>query len=581
VRVVLALALVACNGNAPAPPAPPPPRDARPTAPTGLVRGSIAIDGGRACAIEATRRVACWGRTGDRFDATPVEVPDLDDVVGLAAGPSMTCAWTSHGRVRCWGGERFSPHLDDIVQVSVGIDSACGLHATGRVSCWTNGKPLLEVAGLTDAVEIAGAFSFGAEQLCARTKSGEVICGNQVSALKPIPELAGATSLAGAGARFAVLLPDHRLASWVGWTGRPMPTFISGVAGERVIVAGHLSADAELCVLGTHSHCAAWANEPSLAISAPRPLPDGVRDLATDLEATCMRIADRVTCSGRVGRLGDGAPEYPRDFVAVRGIADARQLAAVGRTMCVLRGNGHVACWGERVGGGAIDREPVELPDVTDATEIAMQGDDRGDGAIGIAVAVCARRAHGATCWTNQDGRLQATDPPELAPATKLYAGAAICGVSSAGTVGCVRFGENRGYIPGFSPSDYETFVYRGSASARGRRIAHALEGRLQRALRSHRLSPGFRDPEASGSPGRTTPAFQPPAEARTDVVEVRWIEWLREGDYNDVRGALCERRADGTVACWGERDYLGAGHHSTRDDQVSVAGFATTGRAD
>jgi hypothetical protein len=30
--------------------------------------------------------------------------------------------------------------------------------------------------------------------------------------------------------------------------------------------------------------------------------------------------------------------------------------------------------------------------------------------------------------------------------------------------------------------------------------------------------------------------------------------------------------RHDGTVACWGERDYLGAGQRTTRTDPVTVA---------
>jgi len=38
------------------------------------------------------------------------------------------------------------------------------------------------------------------------------------------------------------------------------------------------------------------------------------------------------------------------------------------------------------------------------------------------------------------------------------------------------------------------------------------------------------------------------------------------------VRGVLCIRRRDGKVLCWGERDLLGAGQHSTREDPVIVA---------
>jgi hypothetical protein len=562
-RALLVLAVCGCSMGGP-----PPSRDEPPTAPDTIVRGSIAVDGDRACAIEATGKVACWGRTS----ATPAEVPALADVVGVAAGPSATCAWTTHGAVVCWGDDpsvQLAPTFTDIVQVSLGIDSACGLHASGRVSCWSNGgKDAHDVPGLADAVEIAGAFGVGAEELCARTKSGVVTCGNQVRPLAAIPELAGATSIAGAGCRFAALMPGHRVASWVGYTGRPMPVFLANVDGERVIVGGHLNGKAELCVLGAHARCWAWSDEPSTLSEAP-PLRAGVRDLAVDTEATCMRIGERVECSGRLGRLGDGETEYPHDFVPVEGIADARQLEAVGRTTCALRATGRVACWGERLldedeTRHPIDHVPVELPGVTDAVEIAMEGADRGQGGIGVAVAVCARRTHGATCWTVKHGEFQTSDAPELAPAVKLYSGPTICGVSASGAVRCVPLLHDQGYIPTFSEDDYEKFVYAGPADAALGRITRELEKRLRHALASNKQLEGFHASGTSDAVGRISRTFQPPNGA--DVIEQRRIEWAVDWDNERVRGALCVRHSNGTVACWGERDYLGAGQHSTRD---------------
>jgi hypothetical protein len=576
-RAALVVAVCGCSMGGP-----PPSRDEPPPADVTLVRGSIAVDGDSACAIEASGKVACWGRSS----ATPVEIPKLDDVVGLAAGPSTTCAWTARGAVACWGDDArnsLAPNFDDIVQISAGIDSTCGLHASGRVSCWSNGsKDAHDVPGLADAVEIAGAYSVGAEELCARSKSGDVTCGNQVKPLAAIPELAGATSLGGAGCRFAALMPGHRVASWVGYTGRPMPAFLANVDGERVIVGGHLNGKAELCVLGAHARCWAWSDEPSTLVEAP-PLRAGVRDLAVDTEATCMRIGDRVECSGRLGRLGDGETEYPHDFVPVEGIADARQLEAVGRTTCALRATGRVACWGERLldddatRGPALDREPVELPGVTDAVEIAMEGADRGNGGIGVAVSVCARRAHGVMCWTVKHGDFQASDAPELAAAVKLYSGPTICGVSASGAVGCVPLHHAEGYIPTFSEDDYEKFVYAGSADAALGRITRELEKRLRRALASNKQLEGFHRSGTTDLIDRIGPTFPPPLDQAgaprkemlgmiLDVIEQRRIEWAVDWDSERVRGARCVRRSNGTVLCWGERDYLGAGQHSTRD---------------
>jgi hypothetical protein len=550
---------------------------------TGIVRASLAVDGDRACAIEATGKVACWG-SGPHGGATPVEVPALDDVTGLAAGPSATCAWTTHGAVACWGDDlrtRFAPPFDDVVQVSVGIDSACGLHASGRVTCWDDGSNAgREVAGVVDAVEIAGAAGFGAEALCARTKAGAVTCGNRVSPFEPLPELAGATSLAGAGGRFAALVPGHRLARWVGWTGALMAMILDGVDADRVLVGGHLNGAAALCVLGAHARCWTWSGEPTVALADAPPLPAGLRDLAFDTEATCGRIGDRVACWGRRGRLGDGEPEYPRDLVPVAGLADARQLEAAGRTLCALRATGKVACWGERLRGAdddrgvvAIDRTPVELPGVTDAVEIAMASADRGDGELGVAVLVCARRPRGATCWTTVHGHLQAADAPALASAVKLYAGPTVCGVTAGRAVRCVPLPLTGGFVPGFSPDDYERYVYQGSSEDTGRRIADELARRLHRALASNQRLDGFHGANVSDPIGATSAAFRPPLDKLTAVPELRRIAWAVDWDQARVRGALCARRGDGTVGCWGERDYLGVDQRSTRADPVEVAG--------
>ncbi|HEY1555729.1 MAG TPA: hypothetical protein VGF94_12915 [Kofleriaceae bacterium] len=536
------------------------------------MRASIAVDDEQACAVEASGHVKCW-----RDRAVDV---GLADAIGVAAGADGTCAWTKQGAVSCWSAGAPPARvagLDDVVQVSVGESGACALHPNGRVSCWSGSEAPHDVPAPAGVIEIAGSYGGGAVRLCVRTTAGEVACGNSVVAFEAIPELAGATSLAGAGARFAVLTADHRLATWVGWTGRPMPAYVDGVDGDRVILGGHLNEDAGACVLGAHARCWAWACEPSLRLTESPPLPAGVRDLALDDDATCARIGDRVECWGRVGRLGDGTPEYPTDFVAVAGLTGVRQLDAVGRTLCALRGDGHVACWGERLrsGGedgaepGAIDIAPVELPGVTDAIEIAMEATDRGDGTDG-AIAVCARRARGATCWTATHGTMQAADAPELAAATKLYSGPAVCGIAAHGDVHCAHFAFDRGHIPGFSERDYERFVYSGKPGA----VRDELVRRVKHALAGGHLPVGFHDPAGSDPVGPTDARFQPPTAALAGFERLRRIAWATV--YRErVHGALCGRRADGTVACWGDRDYLGAGQTSDRAAPVAVTGLA------
>lgn len=132
-RAILVLAVCGCATRTLPPLQDRPVQAKPPAAAEGIVRGTIAVDGDRACAIEASGGVACWGHGGaGPADATPVEVPGLHDVVGLAAGPSAMCAWTARGAVACWGpnsGDRFGPRLDDIVQV---LDRARAREAAAR-----------------------------------------------------------------------------------------------------------------------------------------------------------------------------------------------------------------------------------------------------------------------------------------------------------------------------------------------------------------------------------------------------------------------------------------------------------------
>jgi hypothetical protein len=568
-RTLVVVALAGCGATAQQPSTPPQHREPAPID-DSIVRDTIAVDDDHACAIQATGRVACWGRgSAGRLATVPFEVVGLDAAVGVSVGDGSTCAWTANGRVFCWRGDArgsFVPGLDDIVQISVN----CALHATGRVSCWPSEGSPRDIAGISDAVELAGMYAGGAMQLCARTKAGVVMCGNSVDKFEPIPELTGATSIAGAGARYAVLLPGHRLATWVGFTGYPMPQFVDDVDAERVIVGGHLNEhNHSVCVIGGHARCWSWSAEP-LTLSDAAPPPPGTRDLAMDPEAMCARVGNRVVCSGRIGRLGDGSSEYADRFAAVDGVGPARQLVAIGRTFCALRETGRVVCWGEQPydseahGASSIELRPVELPGVSDAVEIAMEVTGRGDGTP-TAMAVCARRPRVTTCWTAHGGKLVAADRAELAGATKLYAGPAVCGMFAGNVIRCVRFGE--GSVPGFAEDDYENYVYRNG----GKAITRVLAQRLGAALRANKVPDGFENAAAIDANGPTDVTFQPPKP--TDVVEQRRIAW-EIYDPKRARGAVCVRHRNGTIACWGERDYLGIGQQTTRTDAVPVRGI-------
>lgn len=150
-----------------------PPREERkPTSPKGL-SSVVALAAGRhhVCAAKEDGHVWCWGLRGGGVlgprpaaaggagarqaaaggTDTPAEVPDLDGVVELAAGETLSCARRRNGEVWCWGDvpvpmpgrerkassrdPRPVPQLEGAVQIGVSADTICARRADGDVEC--------------------------------------------------------------------------------------------------------------------------------------------------------------------------------------------------------------------------------------------------------------------------------------------------------------------------------------------------------------------------------------------------------------------------------------------------------------
>lgn len=174
----------------------------------GLSSGVIVVVAGQnhACALTTTGGVNCWGSnwSGELGDGsytqrlTPVDVSGLTSgVTALAAGANHTCAITSGGTVKCWGGNAFGELGDGTILTRNSPVSVQGLE---------HGITAIALGGLNYAGHTCALTSAGGVKCWGDNQYGQV--GDNTPILRTLPgEVLGASIEPELGINFATGQP--------------------------------------------------------------------------------------------------------------------------------------------------------------------------------------------------------------------------------------------------------------------------------------------------------------------------------------------------------------------------------------
>lgn len=386
----------------------------------GLPAGGIAtvVPGWQhTCAVTSAGALLCWGENGDgrlgdgttSDRLTPVAVSGLGSgVAAVAAGGVHTCALTTGGGVKCWGGNLYGGLGDgtwtpvrttpvDVVGLESGVTAiavggahSCALTSGGGVKCW--GLPAgdgedeprnapVDVVGLGSGVT---AIVAGASHTCALTAAGGVKCWTNGGAP------------AGDGSAAFVLSPVD-------------------VVGLESGVSALWAGDGHTCARTTGGALKCWGFNhrgqvgDGTDVDRLTPvdvvgLPPGVVELALGASTTCARTAaGAVSCwgLGRSGQLGHGLGTAEPFPVPVVGLGGGVAAIGVGTLhSCSLSTAGAVSCWGENVRGKLGDGTTMTRP-----TPVAVPGAAAGVQAVvaGLSHTCVLTVTGGAKCWGGND----------------------------------------------------------------------------------------------------------------------------------------------------------------------------------
>ncbi len=571
---------------------------------------SLSLAWGRTCALTATGRVYCWGKTampnGDP-SSTPIEVTGLgSQVVQLAVGEMHVCARTLPGKVMCWGyngegglgnGTTSETYVDTpvvaipsgAVDIAVYGYTSCAVLSGGRVKCWGDGSrgqlgngqtndssvPVAVIKPDGSPLENASKVSMGVTHACALVNGGVQCWGNN---------------------RWGQLGNGIVLNS-----PRPYALPVLTAAGDAALsgVDQLKSGEDHVCVRLSAGTARCWGRNfigqvgngaTSEAVSLPTDVKDstgaapltGVTLLAAGMAHTCVFTSWETShpfyCWGHdgMGQLGQGTitgqqtlPQVVSDISqpSAGGTVQQKRIIAGGAHTCSFTSAEGLKCWGSnshgQLGDGTTADSQVPLV-------VTGLGSDVDDLALGQNF-TCAVLPWGRLkCWgDNTHGQLgDGTKTDQPVPVLAALTGVTVrqvaagdshaCALTVAGSVLC--WGNNAsgqaGSVDLTDQAAPVTVIASGAkwVAAGGSTSCAVLSGGTVQCWGS-----GDQGQLGDGGSGSGHSSITP---SDVQLAAGGALADASQVDLGDAFG--CALRSDGAPACWGKNDVGQLGQGST-----------------